>query len=137
MHSGDTISNRMAESTQNSYIENGKVLLNIKELNQFQISCLAAIRRGEDALIVQPTGSGKSLCFTLPALLPPGKISLVIEPVFAVIVNQVKALQSKGIDAVALGRTAGTSKSANFRWVLRSLTGVLIIDCTLFSVLLT
>ena len=93
MHSGDTISNRMAESTQNSYIENGKVLLNIKELKQFQISCLAAIRRGEDAIIVHPTGSGKSIRFTLPTLLPPGKISLVIEPVVAVIVNQVEALR--------------------------------------------
>ena len=121
MHSGDTISNRMAESTQNSYIENGKVLLNIKELKQFQISCLA-IRRDEDAIIVQPTGSGKSIRFTLQALLPPGKISLVIEPVVAVIVNKVEALQSKGIDAATLGKAAGTSKSANFRRVFRSST---------------
>ena len=66
-----------------------------------------AIRDGKDAIIVQPTGSGKSVCFALPALLSPGKVSLVIEPAVAIISNQIEVLQSKGIDAVALGNAAG------------------------------
>ena len=70
--------------------------------------------------MVQPTGSGKSLCFTFPALLNPGKISIVIEPVVAIINNQVEALQNKGIDAVALGRAAGNKKSSNYRRVFQS-----------------
>ena len=37
----------------------------------------------------------------------------------AVITNQVDALQKKGIDAVALGRAAGNSKSSNFRQVFQ------------------
>ena len=82
-------------------------LLKIKELKQFQLCCLDAIRNGKDAIIVQPTGSGKSVCFALPALLSPGKVSLVIEPVVAIISNQIEVLQSKGIDAVALGNAAG------------------------------
>ena len=82
-------------------------LLKIKELKQFQLSCLDAIRDGKDAIIVQPTGSGKSVCFALPALLSPGKVSLVIEPAVAIISNQIEVLQSKGIDAVALGNAAG------------------------------
>ena len=62
---------------------------------------------------MQPTGSGKSVCFILPALVFPGKVSLVVEPVVAVIINQVEALQKKGIKALALGRAAGSKKSLN------------------------
>ena len=45
---------------------------------------------------------------------------MVIEPVVAVITNQIQSLQSKGIDSVALGRAAGNSKLANFRRVFKS-----------------
>ena len=41
----------------------------------------------------------------------PGNVTLVIEPVTAVITDQVKSLQSKGIDAVALGNSAGVPHS--------------------------
>jgi len=46
---------------------------------------LYAIRDGKDAIIVQPTGSGRSVCLALPALLSPGKVNLVIEIVVAII----------------------------------------------------
>ena len=45
-------------------------------------------------MVVQPTGFGKSMCFILPALLP-GKISLVIELIIALIINQIDGLQKK------------------------------------------
>ena len=67
--------------------------------------------------MVQPIGSRKSLCFTFPTLLNPGKVSIVIEPVVVIINNQVEALKNKGIDAVASGRVAGNKKSSNFRRV--------------------
>lgn len=53
---------------------------------------------------VQPTGSGKSLCFLFPALLFQEKVSIVNKHVVAVIINQVDALQKKGIKVFALGR---------------------------------
>ena len=74
----------------------------------------------KDVIVVQPTGSGKSVCFILPALVFPGKVSLVIEPVVAVIINQVEALQKKGIKALALGRAAGSKKSLNYHTVFHS-----------------
>ena len=74
-----------------------------------------AIQQGKDVVFVQPTGSEKSICFALPSLLNPGKISLIVEPVVAVITNQVDALKTKGIDAVVLGPAAGIAeKSINF-----------------------
>lgn len=52
------------------------------------VECLLAKR---DALIIMPTGGGKSLCFQLPALLQPG-LSLVVSPLVALMENQVQEL---------------------------------------------
>lgn len=94
-----------------------KTTLNMRELKEFQVQCINAVQQGSNVILVQPTGSGKSLCFTFPALLNPGKVGIVIEPVVAIINNQVEALQKKGIDPVALGWVAGNKKSANYRLV--------------------
>ena len=94
--------------------------MKIEDVKQFQISAIMAIQQGKDFVFIQPTGSEKSICFALPSLLNPGKISLVVEPVVAVITNQVDALQKKGIDAVVLGPAAGIAeKSINFCWVFK------------------
>ena len=76
-----------------------KNVLKITEFKQFQIECAAAIKHGQDATVVQPTGCGKSLCFVIPALCSPDKVSLVIEPAVSVITNQVDSLQKRGIQA--------------------------------------
>ena len=82
-------------------------------------------------IVVQPTGSGKSLCFVIPGLMFPGKVALVIEPAVAIITNQVDSLQKKGIDAIALGSPAGSSrKFANFRRVFKSTDLPAIAFCT-------
>jgi ATP-dependent DNA helicase RecQ len=54
-----------------------------------------------DALIVMPTGGGKSLCFQVPALLHPG-LTIVISPLVALMEDQVQALRSRGIAAAAV-----------------------------------
>lgn len=62
------------------------------------IDCLLA---GEDALVILPTGGGKSLCFQLPALLQSG-LTLVVSPLIALMENQVKELHSKGLPVACL-----------------------------------
>jgi ATP-dependent DNA helicase RecQ len=57
------------------------------------IECLLDNR---DALIIMPTGGGKSLCFQLPALLNSG-VTLVISPLVALMENQVQELTDKGL----------------------------------------
>ncbi len=52
----------------------------------------------QDALIVMPTGGGKSICFQLPALLQDG-LTLVISPLVALMENQVQELQQRQLPA--------------------------------------
>ncbi len=66
-----------------------------------QREAIEAVLAGRDALVVMPTGGGKSLCYQLPALLLPG-ITLVISPLIALMKDQVDRLRKLGISAVAL-----------------------------------
>ncbi len=64
-------------------------------------ACQAALA-GRDVLVVMPTGSGKSLCYQLPALLRPD-LTVVVSPLVALMQDQVDALRARGLDdAVAL-----------------------------------
>src|SRR5712691_4165648 len=56
---------------------------------------------GRDVLAVMPTGSGKSLCYQLPALLRDG-LTVVVSPLIALMRNQVAQLRAYGIAAAAL-----------------------------------
>jgi ATP-dependent DNA helicase RecQ len=66
-----------------------------------QHEAAAAVLDGRDLIAVMPTGSGKSLCFQLPALLLPGP-TVVISPLIALMKNQVDALRARGIAAAAI-----------------------------------
>jgi ATP-dependent DNA helicase RecQ len=64
-------------------------------------ACEAALS-GRDVLVVMPTGSGKSLCYQLPALLR-GDLTVVVSPLVALMQDQVEALAARGLgDRVAL-----------------------------------
>lgn len=56
------------------------------------------VMSGKDALVLMPTGGGKSLCFQLPALASPG-LTLVISPLIALMKDQVDALVANGVAA--------------------------------------
>lgn len=70
--------------------------------NQEEI--IASICRGEDALVIMPTGGGKSMCFQLPALALNGT-ALVISPLIALMKDQVDALRANGIKAAYYNST--------------------------------
>ncbi|GAB4273960.1 MAG: DNA helicase RecQ [Deferrisomatales bacterium] len=64
--------------------------------HQEEIVCHVA--GGGDALVLMPTGGGKSLCYQLPALLRPG-VGVVISPLIALMKDQVDALRQAGVRA--------------------------------------
>ena len=62
---------------------------------------IAAVLGGQDVLAVMPTGSGKSLCYQLPALALPGT-AIVVSPLISLMKDQVDELNRRGISARAL-----------------------------------
>ena len=66
-----------------------------------QEAAIARVMGGGDALVLMPTGGGKSLCFQVPALCRPGT-AIVVSPLIALMDDQVAALRQLGIAAGAL-----------------------------------
>src|SRR5712675_475646 len=69
-----------------------------------QAEIIETILAGRDVLAVMPTGSGKSLCYQLPALMRAG-LTIVVSPLIALMRNQVAQLRSYGVAAASLNST--------------------------------
>ncbi len=69
-----------------------------------QEQIIDAVVAGKDALVLMPTGAGKSLCYQIPALVRPG-VGIVVSPLIALMQDQVDALSALGVRAGFLNST--------------------------------
>ena len=63
-----------------------------------QETVINTVMAGNDAFVLMPTGSGKSICYQIPAILLPG-VGLVVSPLIALMQDQVAALRQNGVKA--------------------------------------
>ena len=85
-----------------------------REFRGLQADAVAQITNGGDAVILFPTGAGKSVCYQVPALCREGT-GVVVSPLIALMRDQVEALRQAGVNAGALNSATGQDEAARVR----------------------
>ncbi|WP_292778905.1 DNA helicase RecQ [Methylophilus sp. UBA6697] len=100
-----------------------KILHDVFGYSQFRHQQQAIVEHvidGRDALVLMPTGGGKSLCYQIPALAREG-LAIVVSPLIALMQDQVEALQQLGVNAAFLN--SSLSAEDNSRITRQVLSG--------------
>ncbi len=84
-----------------------------------QEAIIAHVSNGGDALVIMPTGGGKSLCFQIPALLRKG-VGVVVSPLIALMQDQVDTLQAMGVRAAFHNSTVSLAQRRTLETQMRS-----------------
>ncbi|QLG88321.1 DNA helicase RecQ [Chitinibacter bivalviorum] len=95
------MSNTPPHSTALHFLEH---VFGYRAFRGMQEQIVTALCAGEDALVLMPTGGGKSLCYQIPALVRAG-CAIVVSPLIALMQDQVEALKEVGVAAAFLNST--------------------------------
>ncbi len=87
---------------------------NFESFKGLQENIINAVLEEKDVVALLPTGSGKSICFQVPALMKEG-MCVVISPLIALMKDQVSGLQKRSINSIAL------NSSLNYKEVIQVL----------------
>src|SRR5215470_902295 len=83
-----------------------------------QLEIVEHVTAGGDAVVLMPTGGGKSLCYQIPALLRPG-VGVVVSPLIALMQDQVAAIHEAGVRAAFLNSTNTWADAQNIERKVR------------------
>src|SRR5215813_7537078 len=83
-----------------------------------QLAIIEQVLSGGDAVVLMPTGGGKSLCYQVPALLRPG-VGVVISPLIALMKDQVDTLRQAGVRAAAMNSRLSPAEAADVERAVR------------------
>ena len=89
--------------------KNLQKIFGISSFRPGQLQIIEQILQGNDVFAIMPTGSGKSICFQLPAILLSG-ITVVVSPLVALMNDQVERLQQLKVNAVFLNKSLTSGK---------------------------
>ena len=81
-----------------------KKVFGYQEFRHHQADIIQALLNNEDAMVLMPTGGGKSLCYQIPSIIRDG-VGIVISPLIALMQDQVDALIQSGVSAAYLNST--------------------------------
>ena len=88
------------------------------EFRGLQGDVVRHVVEGGDAVVLFPTGAGKSVCYQVPALCRHG-VGIVISPLIALMRDQVEALRQQGVKAEALNSSMSQDEAAGVKALLR------------------
>ncbi|GAB2802476.1 DNA helicase RecQ [Rhabdobacter roseus] len=83
-----------------------------------QAEIIDTVLRGDDCLVLMPTGGGKSICYQLPAILNDG-LTIVVSPLIALMKDQVEALRVNGVKAAYLNSSLSRSEEDSVLWQVK------------------
>ncbi|MGR3984770.1 MAG: RecQ family ATP-dependent DNA helicase, partial [Gammaproteobacteria bacterium] len=91
----------------------------LREFHSLQVDIIGAMLRGRNAVVIMPTGGGKSLCYQIPAMLRRGT-GVVVSPLIALMKDQVDALRQHGVRAACLNSSMSFAEQRGVEKQLRA-----------------
>uniref|UniRef100_UPI0039EFF519 RecQ family ATP-dependent DNA helicase n=1 Tax=Bordetella sputigena TaxID=1416810 RepID=UPI0039EFF519 len=85
----------------------------VADLRPGQAEVIASVLRGNHTIAVMPTGSGKSLCYQVPALCKPG-LTVVVSPLIALMKDQDEKLREFGVDAAVFNSATSSEEQERY-----------------------
>jgi len=105
----------MPESTPRDPLDILRTVFGHQHFRGQQEDVVRHVAAGGDAVVLFPTGAGKSMCYQLPALARPG-VGIVVSPLIALMRDQVEALRQAGVNAATLNSSiSGEDTSRTLR----------------------
>ncbi|WON74741.1 ATP-dependent DNA helicase RecQ [Nitrosospira sp. Is2] len=123
----ETLNTATSASDEDTLEESLQEVFGLSHLRPGQKEVIQSVLKGRDTLAVMPTGSGKSLCYQLPALNLPGT-AIVVSPLISLMKDQAEKLEEVGIDAALVNSTLNSQEeSETLRHIRRAGSDVVFV----------